>query len=467
MAQIGLNITITGLTGKLIIRWVRASAPLAEVGRSAAFDFPYDDVYTIPDLQPVVYIVQLWRSDDGIALDQLIKDWSIDASKQTTTSITMYQYLTGRGDTEGSPSDGTYWADPSDGDINLVDERLDGFTQDQLIVQESGYGNHLNAEYSLLAGGGITLLDGKTFDEGVAWFITVISTETTTIPSDAGGSSLYGGIEIITADTDFYTDATDNLYNKLCPVNAAGTTVTVTFQDLSLIPDDTHVTFQTQQGMQNYLVLQFDVGDTVNFLGKQVNVIYLALCEKISLYFSGGVCYVIDYDGMALQRGCVSLDYDSDRNTDTGALLYADESTGELDKADYPGLYEFILQLSGTSVCPLGTASGEWSYNDAGSYPNKVKFGIDTTAETFRVPSLLGFVAKGSATPGVYEADNVGSFSGNISMPKGYGYTGAPNVARMGNGYSNPVYFDIPFTYTGAITETRVKSYSQKPFIIL
>jgi hypothetical protein len=466
MAQIGLDILASGFTGKLIIRWVRASAPLAEVGRSAAFDFPYDDVYVIPDLAPVVYIVQLWRSDDGVSLDQLIKDWSIDASKETRTTVITYQYVTGRGWNNTSPvNTGTQvWADPSDLDVNLVDERLDGFMKSQLLVMEGGYGPHVDADYDLLAGGGITLLNGKTFDEDAAWFITVALSEVVTLPSDSGGNDMFAGVQEITDDVDFDSD----LYNKLCPVNAAATNVTVTFPDLTLIPDGTHVTFTTNGGSQNYCTLQFDAGDTVKWLNQDVNVIYLAKGQQIQLYFAGGVCYAINNPSFAqMNRGGVWVEYDTDKDTDTGAYLYADEATGVLDKADYPGLYAYILQLSGTSVCPLGTGVGQWSYSNAGVYENKRKFGIDTGAETFRVPHLSGVTAKMSATPGVYEADNVGAFSGTLSITHGYSYTGSPNSTVSGNGATNPQAQNVPFSYTPVITENRVKSYSQKPYIIL
>src|SRR6187455_3073949 len=136
MAQIGLNITITGLSGNLIIRWLKASSPLAEVGRNAnpsLLTFPYDDVYVIENLQPVVYKVQLWRSDDGIALDQLLTEWAQDASQSTQQTIQTYQYVVDRGWTNITQATGdAVWADPNDLDINLTDERLDGFTKDQM-----------------------------------------------------------------------------------------------------------------------------------------------------------------------------------------------------------------------------------------------------------------------------------------------------------------------------------------------
>lgn len=480
MAQIGLNITVTGLSGFLIIRWVRPTAPLAEVGRSDAFTFPYDDVYTIPDLQPVVYTVQLWRSDDGVALDQLIKDWSIDASKETRTSIVTYQYLTGRGETEGTIGEGDYWADPIANDDTLIDERLDGFTKDQLIVHEAGYGNRLNADYDLYAGGGIVLLNGKTFDDGVAWFITAALSEVVTTPSNQGGGAMFDDVEVIAEDIDFYTDNDNNLYNKLVIVEGAASVLTVTFQDLTLIPDNTHVTFQTHGGSQNYLRLQFDSGDTVRFLNQLVNYINLARCEKISLYFKDGVCRVIDYDGNAIRRGMIAQDYDATRHTDTGAFLYADEATGELDKDDYPALYEFVDQLSGDAVCALGVGVGQWSYDSGGGvYPNKRKYGIDTVAETFRVPHLEGVTAKNASTPGVYQADSVGALDLEIRSGTGGDKTnqlnnGGGGVVNCGisgmDGFGSWLPNDVAGTeqlIRSLNSENRVKSYLQKPFVYL
>lgn len=471
MSQIGLAITASGFSGKLIIRWVKSSAPMAEVGRSVAFNFPYDDVYVIPDLIPVVYIVQLWRSDDGVALDQLIKDWSIDASKQTVTTVRTYQYKVGRGwDNTAPVNTGTQvWADPVNGDTTLVDERLDGFTKDEMLVHEAGYGDKLDAEYDLHTGGGIELTGGKTFDQDVAWFITVSETQTVTLPSDVAGGAMFAGVEVVVANRDFYIDPTDNLYNKLVIANWAGTVGTIVFPDLALIPDDTHVTFNTQGGSQNYLALQFDPGDTVRFLNQDVNIIYLARCETISLYFKAGVAYIIDYSGNAIRRGSILNDYDASRDDDTEALLYADEATGVLNKSDYPGLYAFVNQLVGDAVCVLGVAAGQWSYDSGGGvFPNKRKYGIDTVAFTFRVPHLSGMTAK-AGSPGVYEADVVGPHTHTLASKFVYGSLGRGNLGsatqdavwNSGGNRSNVIDSN-----TGS-AETRVKSYLQKPFVWL
>lgn len=475
MSQIGLNITITGLSGNLIIRWLKASSPLAEVGRNAnpsLLTFPYDDVYVIPNLQPVVYIVQLWRSDDGIALDQLIKDWSIDASKQTVATISTFQYKVDRGWDNTTPvATGTeVWADPADLDVTLVDERLEPYTQDQLIVHEAGYGNLLNAEYELFAGGGITLLGGRTFNAGTSWTVTITSFSEETITTSEAGA-MFDGVQILEADQDF-DDISTPLANKLCICDFVTTVGTITFPDLTLIPDGTHVTFNTHGGAQNYLVLQFDAGDTVKFLNQDVNVIYVAKCQKISLYFDGGVCYVLDEPSNAIRRGQIAPDYDAARATNTAALILANESTGELLESDYPGLYAFVEGLSSGSV-PLGTSVGQWSYDSGGGvYPNKRNFGIQTTApKKIRVPHLAGMVIK-FGTPGAYEADGVGEHSLTYAYKQGKSDDNEAGVSgeylRKAGAAGGTNYGDTSITYTiRSGQENKVKSVGQTPYIYL
>lgn len=472
--RIGLNITASGFSGKLLIRWLRASAPLAEVGRSAAFDFPYDDVYTINDLAPVVYIVQLWRSDDGVSLDQLLKDWSIDASKESIQTVVTYQYKVDRGFNNVNQSTGDLvWSDPENEDVALTDERLDGFTKDKMIVHEAGYGNKLNEEYDLLPGGGIELLGGKTFDSGVAWFITVTSSQEVTAPSETTGTNLFRDVETITASADLFTDETNNYYNKIVKVEGSGAFLQMNIPDLTLIPDGTHVLFNTHSGNQNYFRVQLDAGDTIKWFNQEVNYIDIPRNELLWLYFNQGGVIVIDYDGNFLRRGIVLPDYDATRDSDRGNLIYADESTGELSKDDYQGLYDFVAQLSGDAVCALGSGVGQWSYDSGGGvFPNKRKYGIDTVAFTFRVPHLSGMVAKYSPTPGVFETDSVGAVSFTYDYKQGKSDDNESGVSgeylRKAGASGGTNYGNTSITYNiNAGQENKVKTYSQKPFIYL
>ena len=472
MSRIGLNISVSGLTGFLIIRWVKASAPLAEVGRSAAFTYPYDAVYNITDLEPVVYTVQLYRSVDGTALTQLIKDWSIDASKVNLTTISTYQYKVGRGNS--SVTVGAAWADPDDGDTILNDERLDGALKADMVVHEAGFGNKLDAEYNLVSGGGIELLDGKTFVQDTAWFITVAITQEGELELPAGTSSTkYDTVQVITEDQDF-DDGDTPLENALVICNSENNVLTVTFPDLTLIADHTHVTFNTHNGTQKYLKLQFDAGDNVRFCNLDKNVIYLAKCEKISLYFFDGACYVTDYEGNAQRRGSLFIDYDAGRAADNTAMLLADESTGELLQADYPGLYEQVAGMPSGTVA-LGTGVGQWSYDSGGGvYPNKRFFGIQTgSPQKVRVPHLTGMVVKFGGTPGTYEADGVGPLS--LEIRDGSGGSSTGTIVNTGfSGQDNPGSWvangaagaEKYIRNTGA-SETTVKSFKQVPYILL
>lgn len=469
MARIGLNITITGLSGFLIIRWVKPATPTVEEGRSAAFAFPYDAVYTINDINRVVYIVQLWRSDDGVALDQLIKDWSIDASLVNAIVLSTYQYKVGRGWSNLFPdSTPEFWEDPEDLDTELTDERLDGAEKVDMIVHQSGYGRLLDAEYDLKPGGGIILLDGKTFDQDVPWSITVSRIDSVAIDPGpgGGGSGQFAGVEILTADQDF-DDVTTPLANKLVIANWPGTVGTVNFPDLDSIPDGTHVTFNTHGGSQNYLRLQFDAGDTVKYLGQDVNVIDVAPCQVISLYFHDGICYVTLEPSNGLKRGKIEIDYDAARGENTRAYLLADEATGELNEADYPGLYAFIESLA-SGVVNLGVAAGEWSYDSGGGvYPNKRNYGIKTTdPKKFRVPHLSGVSIKLGGVPGTYEKDDV--YINPATGLRAVKYTGT-NTGTAFDSSPGEINNREGFTIQsdGAVTENRVKSVKQIPYIYL
>jgi hypothetical protein len=392
MARIGLNITVTGFTGKLIIRWVAASNTLAEVGRSDAFDLPYSAVYTINDLAPVVYVVELWRSDDGVALDQLIKDWNIDASMFNTVQSITYQYLTDRGSSGTDPN----WADPEAGDTELLDERLAGYTKDQMYVVEAGFGPKRDDEYDLIDGGGIELLGGKQFDALAGWFITVHRTLTQTIPPSSSNNNQFSDVETITADRDFYVDTTDNLYNKLCICNKSGSQLNIVFPAFSSIPNYTRVTFNTHSGTQRYVKLQFNVGDTVKWMGQTRNYIYIRKGAEISLFFFDGACYITGTDYAAHRVGMIIWGRKTELNT-----IPCDGT--QYNQSDYEGLMvDFIDQLPMGHVVADGTSAGQWGQSESITYienedstvqesktvyPNKGLFArTDTGTPTFRVP---------------------------------------------------------------------------------
>jgi hypothetical protein len=481
MARIGLNIRVTGYTGSLLIVWrevVAGNPTPPETGRSAAFAFPYDAVYSIDSINPVVHVVELWRSSDGVALDELIKQWNIDASVYNTAVLVTYQYKVGRGNSDSTL--GAAWADPANGDVILADERLNGAAKSELIVHESGYGRHLDEEYDLHAGGGIELLYGKTFDQDVAWSITWSKIVPASVTVATG--SLYTDVALVEDTRDLYVDSTDNLYNKLVIAGGSGSVLTINFPDLATIPNNTKVTFNTHNMSSNYLALRLDAGDTISHLGEDKNVIYLAKGEEISIYFKGGAGYIYSYDGRALYRGNVHRDMDTARASNHGGFLLADESTGVLSADDYPGLYEWIENLPANHSVALGTGAGQWSQsvtvnagkiNEAVTYPYKSKYGIDTVNRQFRVPHLKNLSARFLNTgeyPGRYQHDSVGKFQADMTIRKGWDYTGSPNINDVvGNGDPNHEQNKSLFarSFDTGNSESTVKNFGETPFIIL
>lgn len=457
MAQIGLNIDISGYTDDLLIVWKKASAPLAEVGRSAALPFPVSQVYTIPNLQPEVYSIEFWRSADGTALTEFIKSWSVDASQFAEYGLTVYQYVVGRGDSGSSPD----WADPANGDgavgSPLVDERLAGVTHTNAFIESRGHGKYRQDEITFVPTGGFYFADGVTrFNEGDTFFVTVQNASSVSSGSGSAAVDDFTDIVEIRDDVDNSIDFDSTLYRKVCHTGFTGAVGTVVFPSFALIPD-TKVRFLCHRGSQNYLKLQFSTGETVVLDGESKNVIYLERGAMIELWFKNNVCYVADYKGNNQLRGRVAPDYSL--RSGMGMFIRADGSL--IQGQSYPGIEEFITEdLPVGSVVDLTT----WA-------SNQTKWGYNSTTREIRVPNLAGVTQKFSngAVPGVYEADQVGPFTLTIpttALTKND--EGALDTKLATGGVTPPPASGINISIAPAgVTETRVKGVIQYPMIYL
>lgn len=454
MAVIGLNLTITGYVGQLIIVWKKNSNIAVEVGRSAvdALPFPVDTIYTIADLQPVVYLIEFWRSDTGASLDEFIKSWEVDASRGALFGEENFEYVVNRGD-DGSDLD-EVWADPVEGDIALYDERLSDSTHQNTKVYSRGHGQYREDEITF-NGTGFEPTSGVTiFSADDTFFVRkLIKTDL-----QPGGNATvdYADVKELIDNVDNSIDFDNTFYNKLCYTNFSGTVGTIVFPALSLLPD-TKVKFICHGGSQNYLKLQFNAGDTVRFLNQNKNVIYINKGGMIELIIKNNVVYVGDYNTNELRRGSVQADYVERVNT--GAFLIADEDTGVLDRDDYPGLYEWLL-----------TFEVGWAVTLAAWATDKTRWAIDTVAHTFRVPHLADKYRRFRASteaPGTYEADVVGPITGIATLPRGHSYPGGPNSARIAPGFANPEDIASTISISTGNSETRVKSYKEIPLIVL
>lgn len=377
MALVGLNVAIEGLDGSLILRWKAASNPLAEVGRTAAVAFPVDQIYNLPDLAPVVYIVEFWRSVDGVALSEFIRAWDVDASKEGVYKETTYEYVCDRGHSGAIP--GSVWADPTN---------LEGFIRDERLLNEAyhvssrGTGRYRTDEITDRSdlGGGFDMADLTfTFGSGDSIFVTVLNKET--IVATPGSTGDYADVNQVSGDGDF--DST--FYKKINVGNGEGTILKTTFPDFALIPN-TKARFEATTGSQRYWTLQFAAGNTIIFQGTARNKIHLAKGDCIELFWKDGYCYGFGYIGEYAIVGQAVL-------TNTPTLLNAHLADGtESDIADYVRLIEALVpEQIVTYADALLTTSVTVGNKTKLYYINKGKFAVNTGTGKFKWPDMRGY----------------------------------------------------------------------------
>lgn len=402
MASAKLIYDFSAITEDVIIVWFKINSDgtisPAEEGRVVLDNttgFEKVGWRTIANLDPVVYQFRFYRSSDGTTLETPIPvTLAIDASIYNEIVIERYVYVVDRGNSGTDP--GEEWEDPVSGENELTDARLAGATHADTIVNSRGWGDYREDEIEFTPGGGFLFLTAQTFTGTDTYFVTHFKTVAQQV-LPTSSSSEYSDIKLLQDDVDNSIDFDATFYKKVCISNFTGPVGTIVFPALALIPD-TKVKFQTHQGSQNYLKLQFNSGEEVKFYGEDKNTIYLAKGEETELIFKDHVCYVVMYNGNANCRGLV-IGSSRDRSLD-GPYLLADESTGVLSEDDYPGLYDFVESL------PAGAAvtMAAWA-------TDKTKWALDTTAHTFRVPHLANmhrrFRVDSDEVPGAYEGDAI------------------------------------------------------------
>lgn len=151
-------------------------------------------------------------------------------------------------------------------------------------------------------------------------------------------------------------------------------------------------------------------------------------------------------------------------------VLWLPEDGALLDGDEYPALYWWLRNvLPNTHQVTDDTVTSSSYVHPTGK---EGLFVIHSSSKAFRMPNTQGLSERGLidfATygadagrsydyPGGVQAGQVGEFTSTVSVPKGYGYTGSPNVLRFGNGSNNPENVDWSITMnTGK--ENRVENF--------
>jgi len=377
MAKIYIKYDFSSIASSYIILvCTEHSAPLAEISRIVLTPGNYEGGSTFIDLNPVQHRISYYQSSDGVALGSLIGSLSIDATiyNEPGAEIITFEVGAGRGAPHYDPAVGTKIYSNSAMDGNVFTVSLEGYgllNPDDAVINPK--------DYEPYAGGGFEFTTDKEFAEGERYIVVNFL-----VVSVAAAQVIAKPFQdLVSFNADFTFGVA--YYNQFFLADFAGTVGTVTFPAHASVANFTRAKFSTHGGSQNYLVLQFNGAETAKFYNQNLNTIYLAKGEEIELMWKGGVCFIVDYKGNYLKRGHVEMSYD---NTAGRPFLYGHIDTGVLDKADYPGLYEYIESLPVGVAVVLSSWNTSASVNGKTKYPNRSRFGIDTISETFRVPDL-------------------------------------------------------------------------------
>lgn len=441
-----------GEVGYVIIRWFKTTAPGTPASglvngvtvTEVVYPFPHDqESLLIEELDPVMYRVVAFRSADGITPDEEITSLACDASIAARYILSVLTYIVNR----GNPGD------PFPGDTGLRDPRL---LNKNYIIYERGTGPMIPPEESEVGeyvdrsddGGGWDWTDpDKIFNEGGVYTVSV--QERVDIAPATGGSSDYNEV-IDISGTPTYDVTTHS--RKVLNAVFAGAVGSLAIPNLSLV-GDSKFKLITHEGTQRNVIVQFDVGNTVEFRGQPVNKIVLGKGEWIEILFKDNIAYVTGYSTNHDVLGFVEWSW----NDADGVNTMIADGAGPFNETDYPRVSELLDSL------PVNTKVSIATWNSDTTQQGK----WGRSAGQFIFPKLINNFVRAIATNGGrYEPDTVG--------PHTHSFTTGDIAGRSDNANDRDVM--LPNTPgmtrttatnsgTGSSTETTVKNIGLIPHI--
>lgn len=328
-------------------------------------------------------LVRFWRSSDGTAKDVLLLELAGNARTGAVYPITRYEYVVDRGYNNTTPvvTEGV-WSDPVTNDTGIRDTRLLDKTY---WVQERGTGDLLAAEITDRsdAGGGFDFVELlKVMNSGAVYIVYVLE-RIEANGDDSGISASNDDVYILNSNED-YDPVT--MGGRTIIADFATTIGTLTIPNLAIVADS-RFKIQTHTGTQRNLVIQLDVGDTVNFRKQAVNKIIMGEAEELEFLIKDNVMYCLSPSPNHDQLGKQIFAYMVLLNT-----LPGDGVSRVL--ADFPRVEELLDALPVTSV----VNDTVWNTSSVAAdgqtvYVNKGKWMRD--GANFRPPLIEGYVIKG------------------------------------------------------------------------
>lgn len=402
----------------LIVEWVKSTAQgtpvvghvtgtglgaqndtnATEVNYPAPFS---NEQLQITEITTVWHLVRFWSSSDGVAKDTLLLELAGNARTGALFPIERFEYVVDRGYNNTTPvvTEGV-WSDPVQDDTGLRDTRLaDGF----YLVEERGTGFLLTSEITDRTddGGGFDFVDsGKVMNSDAVYVVLLITR--TDLPGDDSGSDVGDDSDIFILDVDQDYDPV-TMGGRTLIADFPTTVGTLTMPNLAILADS-QFRLQTHGGMQRNVVIQFDAGDIIRFMGEDVNSIILGGSEEIEILIKDNVGYVLSHNTNHARLGQMIWGYKELINTlkCDGALLAL---------ADYPRAEQLINNLPASSVVSEITWQTSSSIDGQTVYQNKGKFmsdGVNFRTPDLRDRTLKGMAAlDGSVASGRYEHQKV------------------------------------------------------------
>lgn len=383
MASITPTYNFSTYTSQIIGAWYRNDDPNAEIG-SIVIDgtvVPKIGSFLVDNLDPVFYIFRWYESSNGVDRDSLIFFDYVEAKGETSYAIKLYHYKVDRGLTGGTIGTGNYYTDPVAGATEVVDERLSGTN---FYISHRGTDFRERGTYWDADSTGWHLLGLETFVEGDEWTAIVSTQQAVASPGTGGGGGF--GIKEISADDNF-----DTTYFSKNIVALGAANISLSFDDFSLIADF-KARFNTLSFDGNYFTLLFTAGNSVHFLGEDVDRIALRPDSILELQKIGPNVYVTDYTGRIEEAG--SFVFPADRIL-RGTLPANGQ---EYDIADFQDL---IDRLPVSKQVDYATWDQTATYGGGNSgtvertyYKNRARFAVDPIAGKFKVPDVRDYSFK-------------------------------------------------------------------------
>lgn len=395
MAKIFIAFNVVSTSDVILV--VRESdAPLAEVFRQFYAAPHTQQNLTVDNLNPVMHIVQIWTTTDGITLLQLKGQCDIDASITNSFAFDFIQFIVGRG--LETPN-----FDPVADQPQYVNPNIDGKTY---VVFKPGQGPlDWTADINTITGGGFQFINGQNFGSGEEYTVMVSNLVASTVVSS--GKGYPSDIVPIAGDTAF----SSLHFSKLLEVISANPLVGISISDLSIIPDGTVFGINTHNytasiGFHQTTVLQLPSGKYVQVLGKQRNALYLGIGEEVTLIKKGAYLRIVDWEGDHRRLGeRISTDGTPPQNS-------LPETGGWFAKSSFPRVFEWYINE--LDITELGTGTDD-VVPDAS---NKTKWIIGVNK--FWVPDRRNYFDRntdGIRKSGDVQAEMVGPHTHKVKPP--------------------------------------------------